>query len=146
MTAPIRISAVIGAFVVVFVGCAQVSPTGPGATPLAAYAAGAPPSVSYGVGPFRIEWQTTGPGRVGGRIYNEYHDPTYAFQLLVQGLDASNQVVNQQYLWVGGDIGALDSRSFMLTKLLPADHYWLTVHSYKIYEFGGCCPGGGKGH
>jgi hypothetical protein len=134
-------SAVVGALAVVFAlaGCAQVAPSSPGDTPLAALAAATPVQVSHGNGPFRIEWEITGPGKIGGRIYNEYQDGAYQFQLLVQGLDASNRVVNQSYLWVGGDIGPLDGRSFMLTKLQPADHYWVTVHSYQIRQAGGCC-------
>jgi hypothetical protein len=133
-----RNSAVIGALVLVVAGCAEVAPTTRGEAPAAAVAA-APALVSHGKGPFRTEWEVTGPGRIGGRIYNEYHDGAYALQLLVQGLDASNQVVSQRYLWVGGDFPALDGRSFMLTKLPPADHYWVTVHSYQILERPGCC-------
>ena len=140
MTVWTRNSAVIGTLVLVLAGCAQVASTNHGEASLAAFAT-APVSVSHGNGPFRTEWEVTGPGRIGGRIYNEYQDGAYAFQLLVQGLDASNQVVNQSYLWVGGDIGPLDGRSFMLTKLPPADHYWVTVHSYQIQERPGCCSG-----
>jgi hypothetical protein len=133
-----RISAVIGTFVVVLAGCVHVDPSHRGeASP--AMVATAPVLVSHGTGPFRTEWEVTGPGRIGGRIYNEYQDGAYALQLLVQGLDASDRIVNQRYLWVGGDFPALDGRSFMLTKLPPADHYWVTVHSYQIQERPGCC-------
>jgi len=131
-----RHAAVLGTLVLVLAGCSGVAPTGRGQVPSAAYA---PVLVSHGNGPLRTEWELTGPGRIGGRIYNEYQDGVYALQLLVQGLDASNRIVSQQYLWVGGDIGPLDSRSFMLTKLTPADHYWVTVHSYHILERPGCC-------
>jgi hypothetical protein len=133
-----RISAVIGTFVVVLAGCVHVDPSHRGeASP--AMVATAPVLVSHGTGPFRTEWEVTGPGRIGGRIYNEYQDGASALQLLVQGLDASDRIVNQRYLWVGGDFPALDGRSFMLTKLPPADHYWVTVHSYQIQERPGCC-------
>lgn len=135
-----RISAVVGTLVLVLAGCAHVAPTHGGeASP--ATVATAPVLVSHGNGPFRTEWEVTGPGRIGGRIYNEYQDGAYALQLLVQGLDVSNRVVNHRYLWVGGDFPALDGRSFMLTKLPPADHYWVTVHSYQIQERPGCCSG-----
>ena len=133
-----RSSAVLGALVLVLASCARVIHADHDDAPRVASAT-VPVLVSHGNGPFRTEWEMVGPGRVGGRIYNDYQDGASAIQLLVQGLDASNRVVNQRYLWVGGDIGPLDARSFMLTKLPPADHYWVTVHSYQIQERPGCC-------
>jgi hypothetical protein len=138
-TAMPRHSPVLMTLVLVLAGCSGVASTIPGEASPAAGAT-APMLVSHGNGPFRTEWERTGPTRIGGRIYNDYQDGASALQLLVLGLDASNRVVNQRYLWIGGEIGPLDSRSFMLTKLPPADHYWVTVYSYQIQERPGCCP------
>jgi hypothetical protein len=95
--------------------------------------------VSYGNGPFRIEWNVLSPGQIAGRIYNTYHDGATAIRLLVQGLDATGAVVSSSYVWVGGELGGLDDRSFRLEKVPPAPRYNVTVHSFQIQERPGCC-------
>src|SRR5919108_1698434 len=99
----------------------------------------APAEISIGNGPFRIEWSQTSPGQIVGRIYNTYHNGVTAIHLLVEGLDATGGVVSSNYVWVGGELGALDDRSFRLEKLPPAQRYNVRVHSFVIQERPGCC-------
>lgn len=92
---------------------------------------------SHGNGPFRIEWDVAAPGRISGRIHNEYQRPATAIRVLVEALDRSNRVVARKYEWVGGDIAALSDRFFEVRDVPPADHYRVSVHSYEILLFPG---------
>jgi len=104
-----------------------------------AAAAGAHAEMSYGNGPFRVEWNVPRPGVIEGTIYNDYQDAAAAIKLLVEPLDAAGRVLSANYLWVGGEIGGLDGRSFRLTKLPPAERYQVKVWSYQIQMRSGCC-------
>src|SRR5262249_41840556 len=132
MSRPVLVVGALG-FAFALAGCAGVAPTTPSEMSLTG-GAEAPVQASHGEGPFRVEWSVEGPGRIGGRIYNDYQAGASGFRLLVQGLAAFNQVMNRSYVWVGGDIGPLDSRSFLPTDVPPASHYWITVHSYQLQE------------
>jgi len=94
-------------------------------------------ATSHGNGPFRIEWDLTAPGRISGRIHNEYQRPATAVRVLVEGLDGSGRVVARTYQWVGGDIAALSDRFFEVRDVPPADHYRVRVNSYEILLFPG---------
>ena len=100
---------------------------------------GAHAEMSYGNGPFRVEWEVPRPGVIAGTIYNDYQDGAAYIKLLVEALDAAGRVVSTNYLFVGGEIGPLDGRSFRLTKLPPAERYQVKVWSYQIQMRSGCC-------
>ena len=91
--------------------------------------------VSYGNGPFKVEYEVDRPGRIVGRIYNEYQSPVRAIQLLVQALDENGRVIQEQREWVGGEVAPLGDRPFVLTGLPPAANYVVRVHSYQIEQY-----------
>ncbi|MDP3768089.1 MAG: hypothetical protein Q8S13_08745 [Dehalococcoidia bacterium] len=119
----------------------MASRDGAGATSPAASPAAT--SINRGNGPFTVEWTIAAPGRITGRVRNEYHDPARRIRLLVEALDASGRVVSQKYEWLAADaIGPNGERFFEVRNLPPADHYRVLVHSWEIIEAPGCCfPG-----
>ena len=100
---------------------------------------GAGAEMSYGNGPFRVEWSVLRSGAIEGTIFNDYQDPAASIKLLIEPLDAAGRVLSANYVWVGGEIGALDRRTFRLTKLPPAERYRVKVWSYEIRVNSGCC-------
>ncbi len=91
-------------------------------------------AVSRGHGPFRIEWEVTPTHVIEGRVYNEYHNAMTSVRLLVEALDAADQVVDKKFGYVFGDIPALSDRYFEVSTLPPADHYRVSVESYTSVE------------
>lgn len=126
------------ALVAVFAAaCAPASGDRAASAPAASPAA---TTVSRGDGPFTLEWSVAAPGRIAGRIRNDYHDPARRIRLLVEALDASDRVIAQQYEWLAADaIGPNGERYFDVRNLPPADHYRVLVHSWDIIQAPGCC-------
>jgi len=87
----------------------------------------------------KLEW-TAEEGKISGRIYNQYQSPADQVRLLIEALDATDQVVNQRYEWVGGTIPALGDRSFVVPVPPGGQHYRLAVASYTFRLFPGRAP------
>lgn len=86
---------------------------------------------------FRLEWTAQPSARgteIDGYVYNTYGSPAGRVRLLVQALDASNNVVAQRIEWVPGGVPNFGRSYFRISALPPAEQYRVTVWSFDIIE------------
>jgi hypothetical protein len=88
---------------------------------------------------FSIDWQ---PGQYRGRpgiegyLNNVSPYSVTNIRLIVEGMDAGGQVINQQIAWVPGDVLG-GSRLFFQVPTTPAPNYRVRVFSYDRVELDG---------
>ena len=86
---------------------------------------------------FRLEWapQPTARGvSIDGYVYNTYGSSAGNVRLLVQALDASNNVVAQTIEWVPGIVPNFSRSYFRTPTLPPAQQYRVSVWSFDIID------------
>jgi hypothetical protein len=84
---------------------------------------------------FRVEWRTGQSARRGpvveGSVYNSHGAIAGSVRVLVEGLDASGQVVSQTLGWVLGDVPIAGRSYFEVPVPGTAASYRVTVFSYE---------------
>jgi hypothetical protein len=87
-------------------------------------------------GPFKIEWTLTATRAIEGRVYNKSDVTVSRVRVLVEGLDASDRVVDTKLGDVFGDVGPASNRYFTVREVPAAHHYRLSVVSYTLVDDG----------
>lgn len=89
-------------------------------------------------GPFahylRLEWEIAkgqrGQAIVGGYLYNDYGFPAVRVQLLVEGLDASGQTINETVVYIDREVPGRGRASFETAVPARGAAYRVTVHFF----------------
>ena len=74
---------------------------------------------------------------LSGYVTNEDGSPVQALSLLVQGLDAGENVVTQRLVWIHGGVPGFGRSYFTIAGLEPAEKYRVTVWSFDRRRAGG---------
>jgi hypothetical protein len=88
---------------------------------------------------FSVDWQAgqyRGKPSVEGYVNNISPYSATNIRLMVEGMDAGGQVVNQHIAWVPGDVLG-GSRLFFQVPTTPAPSYRVRVYSYDRVELDG---------
>ena len=89
-------------------------------------------------GPFahylRLDWEVTkgrrGQALVSGSLYNDYGFPAVRVQLLVEGVDASGQTINETVVYIDREVPARGRASFEAAVPARGAAYRVTVHFF----------------
>ena len=89
-------------------------------------------------GPFahylRLDWEVTkgrrGQALVSGSLYNDYGFPAVRVQLLVEGVDASGQTINETVVYIDREVPARGRASFEAAVPARGGAYRVTVHFF----------------
>ena len=87
-----------------------------------------------GAGHFRLEWEV-GKGRKGhpivsGYLYNDYGLPSVRVQLLVEGLDAAGQTVNETVAYIDSEVPPKGRAYFEVAVPKRGPAYRVTVYFF----------------
>jgi hypothetical protein len=78
---------------------------------------------------FTIDWQKD-HGLVRGTVSNPTGWGARRIQLLVEGLDATGQIVNQRVVWLGVDLAPASHASFEVRMVPASDRYQVRVFAF----------------
>jgi hypothetical protein len=88
---------------------------------------------------FKVSWE---PGERGGKsvvrgtVEHTYGTPVTRVQLLVDSLDASGAILNQQVVWLPGDLVGFQTAYFEVPVRQPAPAYRVRVFGWERIEAG----------
>ena len=88
---------------------------------------------------FKVSWEPVergGKSVVRGTVEYTYGTPITRVQLLVDSLDASGAIVNQQVVWLPGDLVGFQSAYFEVPVRQPAPAYRVRVFHWERIEAG----------
>ena len=86
---------------------------------------------------FAVTWEAfEGGGRrqLSGYVTSQYGASAGRVQLLVEGLDASGQIIAQRVEWLGGDVGPFSRRYFEVPVPGPASSYRVRVFAFDFLQ------------
>ena len=88
---------------------------------------------------FRVSWESgerSGKAVVRGTVEHTYGSPVTRVQLLVDSLDASGTILNQQIVWLPGDLVGFQSAHFEVPVRQPGSAYRVRVFWWERIEAG----------
>ncbi|MGH7314116.1 MAG: hypothetical protein ACREJV_13150 [Candidatus Rokuibacteriota bacterium] len=89
---------------------------------------------------FKLDWQVGDRGQqavVWGHLLNDWGDPAAQIQLLVEGLDASGDVVGQKVAWFGSTLTPGMRGYFEVPVPWQAPTYRVSVFAFTWIQAGG---------
>ena len=88
---------------------------------------------------FRVSWEPgerRGKAVVRGTVEHTYGSPVTRVQLLVDSLDGSGTILNQQVVWLAGDLVGFQTAHFEVPVREPAPAYRVRVFAWERIEAG----------